>query len=131
MHIVQVVCALWLGAGVAVGSSKPHILQVIVDDFGWGNTNYHRAQIGESHAEIVTPHMDALVEEGVLLMRHYVHPECTPSRVAAMTGRLPMHSGQSGLCSPGAASCGIPYRMGTLAEKLVNEGGYEAHHVGK
>lgn len=115
----------------AVAQPPPHILKVIVDDFGWGNTNYHRKQIGESHAEIVTPHMDALVEEGVLLMRHYVHPECTPSRVASMTGRLPMHSGQGGLCSPTAAGCGIPYRMGTVAEKLVNEGGYTAHHVGK
>ena len=35
-----------------------------------------------------------------MMMRHYVHPECTPTRVSFQTGRLPMHSGQSGLCSP-------------------------------
>jgi arylsulfatase A-like enzyme len=31
---------------------------------------------------------------GVKLMRHYVHAECTPTRVSFQTGRLPMHSGQ-------------------------------------
>jgi len=71
--------------------TKPHILHVIVDDFGWGalslsssaaaaadprslagNTNYHRAT---PTPEIKTPAMDALVGEGVEFMRHYVHPE--------------------------------------------------------
>lgn len=26
----------------AFGHRKPHILHVIVDDYGWGNANYHR-----------------------------------------------------------------------------------------
>ena len=68
--------------------------------------------------------MDALVKEGVLLMRHYVHPECTPTRVSFQTGRIPMHSGQAGLCGPGDAACGAPYDMGTIAEKMV-EGGMQ------
>jgi hypothetical protein len=32
--------------------------------------------------------MDGLVKEGVKLMRHYVHAECTPSRVSFQTGRV-------------------------------------------
>ena len=32
---------------------------------------------------------------GIKLMRHYVHAECTPTRVSFQTGRLPMHSGQA------------------------------------
>lgn len=79
---------------------------------------------------MVTPRMDALVKDGVMLMRHYVHPECTPTRVSFQTGRIPMHSGQGGLCSPGDKSCGAPYDMGTIAEKMV-EGGMQAHFVGK
>ena len=63
-------------------------------------------------------------------MRHYVHPECTPSRVSFQTGRVPMHSGQSGLCGPGGVSCGVPYKMGTIAEKLKS-GGMVPHMVGK
>ena len=41
-----------------------------------------------------------------------------------------MHSGQGGLCGPGSVTCGAPYDMGTIAEKLV-AGGMEAHFVGK
>ena len=41
-----------------------------------------------------------------------------------------MHSGQSGLCSPGGVSCGVPYKMGTIAEKLKS-GGMVPHMVGK
>jgi arylsulfatase B len=96
-------------------------------DFGWANTNYHRA---EKTPEVVTPHMDALVADGIKLMRHYVHPEGTPTRVSFQTGRIPMRSGQGGLCSPGSPTCGAPYDMGTIAEKLV-EGGMVAHFVGK
>ena len=62
---------------------RPHILHVIIDDFGWANTNYHRAV---PTPEVVTPHMDGLVKEGVMMMRHYVHPECTPTRVRFQTG---------------------------------------------
>ena len=45
----------------------PHILHVIIDDFGWGNTNYHR---DVADPEIVTPNMDGLVKEGIMMMRH-------------------------------------------------------------
>jgi hypothetical protein len=41
-----------------------------------------------------------------------------------------MHSGQAGLCGPSSVSCGAPYPMGTIAEKLV-AGGMKAHFVGK
>ena len=122
--VPMLACAAALLATQSLAASsppKPHILHVIVDDFGWANTNYHRA---EPSPEVVTPRMDALVKEGVLLMRHYVHPECTPTRVSFQTGRIPMLSGQAGLCSPGDASCGAPYDMGTIAEKMV-EGGMQ------
>ena len=84
-----------------------NVLHVIVDDLGWGNTNYHRSPADRTE-EIRTPRLDALVSEGAMLMRQYVHAECTPSRVSFQTGRLPMHSGQPGLCSPTSPTCGIP-----------------------
>ena len=102
-------------------------LHVIVDDFGFANTNYNREH---PDPEVQTPQLDALVADGIRLMRHYVHPECTPTRVSFQTGRVPMHSGQGGLCSPQDPGCGAPYAMGTIAEKLVS-GGMAAHLVGK
>ena len=74
--------------------------------------------------------MDGLVASGVHFMRHYVHAECTPTRVSFQTGRLPMHSGQPGLCSPTKASCGIPYDATCIASKLARAG-YHTAFVGK
>ena len=74
--------------------------------------------------------MDALVANGVELYRQYVHPECTPSRVSFLTGRLPMHSGQPGLCSPTDVHCGAPYTVTTIAQKMASAG-YKTHLVGK
>ena len=89
--------ALLALSGAASAMDRPHILHVIVDDFGWGNTNYHR---DVPTPEISTPNMDGLVADGIKLMRHYVHAMCTPTRVSFQSGRLPMHSGQGSLCSP-------------------------------
>lgn len=74
--------------------------------------------------------MDGLVADGIKLMRHYVHAMCTPTRVSFFSGRLPVHSGQLGLCSPDSEACGIPYEATTIGSKMV-EAGYEAHQVGK
>ena len=73
----------------AESAKPPHIFFVIVDDFGWGNVGYHRAE--EEHPEVATPTLDALAKSGVELNRHYVHMMCTPSRASFQTGRLPIH----------------------------------------
>jgi hypothetical protein len=119
--------ALLALSGAASAMDRPHILHVIVDDFGWGNTNYHR---DVPTPEISTPNMDGLVADGIKLMRHYVHAMCTPTRVSFQSGRLPMHSGQGSLCSPDQSACGIPYDCTTIAEQL-KKGGYRAQFVGK
>jgi arylsulfatase B len=62
---------------------KPHILSVLVDDFGWANAGYNREK---PDPEVSTPHMDQLVAEGVHFMRHYVHAMCTPTRVSFQSG---------------------------------------------
>ena len=37
---------------------KPHIVMLLVDDFGWANAGWHR---GAGSPEVRTPTMDALV----------------------------------------------------------------------
>ena len=69
-------------------NEKPNILFVIVDDLGYGDVGFHREV---KTSEVVTPKMDKLVEEGIHLKRHMVHPECTPSRSSFYSGRLPAH----------------------------------------
>ena len=43
---------------------------VFVDDWGWANVGYHREPPTE---EIVTPHMDNLVKEGLELDQCYAY----------------------------------------------------------
>ena len=61
--------------------------------------------------------MDALAANGSVLLRHYVHQMCTPSRTSFLSGRLPMHV-QDTLSNPEVSSTGIPYNMSSIAQVL-------------
>lgn len=106
--------------------TKPHILMVLVDDFGWADAGWHRKP---STPEVVTPTMDDLVASGVELNRHYVHMMCTPTRSSFYSGRLPIHvlTILSGPCDKNGA---IPRNMTGIAH-VLKRGGYATHHVGK
>ena len=59
---------------LSLATRLPHILLVIVDDFGWGQVGYHRDAPSK---EVQTPTIDALVKEGIELDRHcesYLNP---------------------------------------------------------
>lgn len=55
---------------------------IVADDMGWADIGYH-------NAEIRSPNLDKLAKAGVELDCHYVQPQCTPTRVALMTGQYP------------------------------------------
>ena len=75
-------------ARVNGAASTPHILFVLVDDLGWSDVGFHGSKIQ-------TPNIDMLASEGVVLNNYYVLPICTPTRSALMTGRYPIHTGES------------------------------------
>ena len=95
-------------------AQPPHILFVVVDDFGWAEVGYHREA---KTPEVNTPTIDALVAEGVELNRHYVHMMCTPSRASLQTGRLPVHL-ITQLAGPCDINGAIPRNMTGLAAQL-------------
>eukprot|EP00931_Biecheleriopsis_adriatica_P056364 TRINITY_DN33400_c0_g1_i1.p1 TRINITY_DN33400_c0_g1~~TRINITY_DN33400_c0_g1_i1.p1 ORF type:complete len:681 (+),score=133.82 TRINITY_DN33400_c0_g1_i1:220-2043(+) len=81
--------------------------------------------------------MDALIDNGILLDRHYTYKICSPSRSSLQTGRLAVHVNpvNSGVTSrnyddPVSGFAGIPRNMTGLAQKM-REGGYRTHAVGK
>ena len=114
-------------AKVSKRTTKPNILFVLVDDFGWSDIGYHRSH---PNIEVLTPVMDKLAtEDGVILNRHYVHMTCTPSRSAFQTGRLPVHV-VTKLVSPCDINGAIPRNMTGIASKL-KEADYATHLVGK
>ena len=116
-----------------ITTDKPHILFLMVDDWGWANVGYHR---DTPTREVQTPNFDSLVKNGLELNQHYSYNVCSPSRSSLMSGRLPIHVNDRnahGIYNPDdpiSGFAGIPRNMTGIAEKL-NEAGYISHMVGK
>ena len=131
---VSLLFALLSGACMAEASSKPHLVFMLVDDWGWANVGYHR---DPPTKEVITPNIDGLVREGLELDQHYAYKSCSPSRCSLMTGRLPVHVNDRNLhpirYNPKdsvSGFAGIPRQMTGLAAKL-RSAGYATHQVGK
>ena len=108
---------------IARGSSKPHIVFIFADDYGFNDVGYHGS-------EIKTPVLDQLANEGVILEKYYVQPICTPTRSTMLTGRYQIHTGlQHGIIRATQPNS-IPLDETIIAEKL-RQIGYKTHLVGK
>ena len=57
--------------------------------------------IGYRNPEVISPNLDKLANEGVILDRNYVQAVCTPSRSAMMTGMYPYKIGRQVCISKG------------------------------
>jgi arylsulfatase A-like enzyme len=102
-------------------SDRPNILVIVIDDMGWADVGYHSP-------EIKSPNLDKLARTGVELDCHYVQPQCTPTRVALMTGRFPSRFGRH--CTQ--ASNEQAYPIGTLTmASMLKSLGYETAITGK
>ena len=119
-YLVTLATFLALSFGIA-DASKPNILLIVADDLGWNDVGYHNPQIR-------TPHLDQLARSGVELDCHYVQPQCTPTRVALMTGRYPSRFGPH--CCVASNEQAFPIGTPTLASMLKSVG-YETGLSGK
>ena len=127
--------SLLLSASYTPGfGTKPHIVMILVDDWGWANVGYHHSV---ATPEVVTPNIDNLVNEGLELDQHYAFSVCSPSRCSLLSGRLPIHVSDRNrnialhnASDPISGYAGIPRKMTTLGTKM-KQGGYSTHVVGK
>ena len=87
---------------------------------GWNDVGYHGSKIA-------TPHIDRLVKDGMQLDRFYVHPICSPTRAALMTGRLPVRFGITAALTRGAGVSKDEHFMPQTFQKA----GYQTFLVGK
>ncbi len=81
--------ALPTGALAQEGPTKrPNVILCMTDDQGWGDTGYN------GHPVLKTPHLDAMVREGIRFDRFYSGaPVCSPTRGSCLTGRHPYRYG--------------------------------------
>ena len=104
------------------GSERPNVIVIISDDQGW-------ADIGYNNPRVYTPNLDKLANSGAKLTSHHVMPQCTPTRVALMTGRYPGRVGRgAGLHATNEPA--FPLGTPTLS-KMFQDCGYETFMSGK
>ena len=69
------------------GSDRPNILLIMVDDLGKDWISCYGAD------GIETPNIDRLAKTGMKFKNAWSMPQCTPTRVALLTGQYPWRSG--------------------------------------
>jgi arylsulfatase A-like enzyme len=104
----------------------PNIVYILLDDIGYGEIGTPGLTSSRGYS---TPNIDALARQGLTLGRMYTEPSCTPTRVAMMTGRLPVRTGTTEAKAT-IAGDGLAAEEITLAE-VLKEAGYYTSHVGK
>ncbi len=112
---------------LAAEPAKPNIVFILVDNLGYGDIG---AYGGGELRGAPTPRIDQLAAQGLRLTNFNVEPECTPSRSALMTGRMPIRSGlDNPVAGPGIKGGLSPWEI-TLPE-LLKQAGYRTAMYGK
>ncbi|HMU62539.1 MAG TPA: arylsulfatase [Gemmatimonadales bacterium] len=111
---------------VAQAVSKPNIILILSDDFGYGDAGVYG---GGANRGMPTPSIDRMAAEGMTFYSFYAQPSCTPGRAAVQTGRIPNRSGMTTVAFQGQGG-GLPAAEWTLAS-VLKTGGYNTFFTGK
>ena len=104
-------------------TNKPNVVFILGDNVGWGD-------IGCYGGLAPTPRIDALASQGLRFKNHNVEAQCTPTRSAILTGRLPIRTGNCSVPLPGQGHYGLAPWEYTLGE-LFSDAGYATAAFGK
>lgn len=114
--------------------AQPNIVLILADDLGWADLP------ALAPSPYSTPHLDRLVERGVLFTDVYAYPVCSPSRAQLLTGQNPARFGLTdflpghwrrfeALATPVMPEH-LPLEAQSLA-RLLEAGGYRTGYFGK
>jgi arylsulfatase A-like enzyme len=118
----RLTASLFAPAALALAAdspTRPHIVLVMADDMGWGETGYYH------HPVLKTPNLDTMAAAGLRFDRFYAGaPNCSPTRATVMTGRS---NDRGGVENHGYA---LRRQEKTVAQAL-RQAGYLTAHFGK
>jgi len=117
--LLLLVSAAFAAAAAAASPTRPHIVLVMADDMGWGETSYN------GHPILKTPNLDAMAAAGLRFDRFYAGaPNCSPTRATVMTGR---NNDRAGVENHGYAL----RRQEKTLPRALRDAGYATAHFGK
>ena len=108
-------------------SQRPNILMILVDDLGFADLSSYGS------TDLQTPHVDALVKDGMRFENFYANcPVCSPTRAALLTGRYQDYVGVPGVVRTHAVnSWGFLDPAAVTLPDVLNDAGYHTAIIGK
>ncbi|MEF2977252.1 arylsulfatase [Subtercola sp. YIM 133946] len=104
-------------------AGHPNVVFLVADNIGWGD-------IGCYGGTAPTPRIDQLAAEGLRFKNYNTEAQCTPTRAALLTGRLPIRTGNCSIPLPGQGDYGLVQWEYTLGN-LFSDAGYATAAYGK
>lgn len=105
---------------------KPNIIHIMWDDNSFGEVGI---EVFNKIRGFETPRLNQMGEDGITFTRMYTEPSCTPTRAAALTGRLAVRSGMHTVAFP-PEGAGLAADEVTIAE-VLSQAGYNTAFFGK
>ncbi len=105
---------------------RPNIVHIMWDDNSFGEVGI---EAFNKIRGFDTPRLNKMGEDGITFTRMYTEPSCTPTRAAALTGRLAVRSGMYTVAFP-PEGAGLPAEEVTIAE-ILSEAGYNTAFIAK
>lgn len=105
---------------------RPNIILMMADNMGYMDPGCYG---GGAVLGAPTPRMDQMAREGLKLTSFYSESQCSPTRSALMTGRLPIRTGYNSATPPGIMA-GLSPNETTIAE-VLSDAGYKTAMFGK
>lgn len=109
----------------AKDGKRPNIVVLLADNVGYGVPSSYNGGV----LDTPTPRIDQLAAQGLRLTNFNVENQCSPSRAALLTGRLPIRSGIGKAIAAGGPGGLHPWEI-TLAE-MLGAAGYRTAMFGK
>lgn len=112
-------CVLSLTIARSAPAKPDHVILVMADDLGWGQTGYM------AHPHLKTPHIDEMAANSLRFDRFYSGGcTCSPTRASVLTGRSNERTG--------VMEHGYPLRLQEKSlASAMREAGYVTAHFGK